>query len=79
MDLICCGAILIPIIWSIKHLREAADKDGKGFDKSIHPKYANFFFFILSGNFTQQVAIIPPILFDGGIVHLFHPHISLYG
>jgi len=23
VDIICCGAILIPIIWSIKHLREA--------------------------------------------------------
>jgi len=29
VDLVCCGAILIPIIWSIKHLREAADVDGK--------------------------------------------------
>jgi len=29
VDLICCGAILVPIIWSIKHLREAADVDGK--------------------------------------------------
>ena len=25
----CCGAILIPIIWSIKHLRDAAASDGK--------------------------------------------------
>lgn len=29
VDIICCGAILIPIIWSIKHLREAAQSDGK--------------------------------------------------
>jgi len=29
VDIICCGAILIPIIWSIKHLREAAATDGK--------------------------------------------------
>lgn len=30
MDIICCGAILVPIIWSIKHLRDAAAIDGKG-------------------------------------------------
>lgn len=29
VDIICCGAILIPIIWSIKHLREASQSDGK--------------------------------------------------
>jgi len=29
VDIICCGAILIPIIWSIKHLREASQIDGK--------------------------------------------------
>jgi len=31
VDIICCGAILIPIIWSIKHLREASQIDGKAF------------------------------------------------
>lgn len=29
VDILCCGAILIPIIWSIKHLREASQIDGK--------------------------------------------------
>jgi len=29
VDIICCGAILVPIIWSIKHLREASQIDGK--------------------------------------------------
>jgi len=29
VDIICCGAVLIPIIWSIKHLREASEIDGK--------------------------------------------------
>jgi len=29
VDIICCGAVLIPIIWSIKHLREASQSDGK--------------------------------------------------
>ncbi|GLI58639.1 hypothetical protein VaNZ11_000376 [Volvox africanus] len=29
VDIICCCAILFPIVWSIKHLREAAQTDGK--------------------------------------------------
>uniref|UniRef100_A0A8K9X0I0 G protein-coupled receptor 108 n=1 Tax=Oncorhynchus mykiss TaxID=8022 RepID=A0A8K9X0I0_ONCMY len=30
VDLICCGAILFPVIWSIRHLQEASSTDGKG-------------------------------------------------
>mmetsp|Transcript_38086 Transcript_38086/g.98340 ORF Transcript_38086/g.98340 Transcript_38086/m.98340 type:complete len:282 (-) Transcript_38086:294-1139(-) len=29
LDIVCCCAILFPIVWSIKHLREAAGSDGK--------------------------------------------------
>eukprot|EP00249_Psilotum_nudum_P012000 c23519_g1_i2 orf=331-1659(+) len=29
VDVICCCAILFPIVWSIKHLRQAAHTDGK--------------------------------------------------
>jgi len=29
VDIVCCCAILFPIVWSIKHLREAAGTDGK--------------------------------------------------
>ena len=29
LDVLCCCAILFPIVWSIRHLREAAEADGK--------------------------------------------------
>merc|ERR1740130_2424436 len=32
VDIVCCVAILLPIVWSIRHLQEAAAADGKGAD-----------------------------------------------
>jgi hypothetical protein len=29
LDIVCCCAVLFPIVWSIKHLREASRTDGK--------------------------------------------------
>ncbi|XP_044851471.1 protein GPR108-like [Mauremys mutica] len=29
VDLLCCGAILFPVVWSIRHLPEASSTDGK--------------------------------------------------
>lgn len=29
IDLVCCGAILLPVVWSIRHLQEASCTDGK--------------------------------------------------
>ncbi|DAA27907.1 TPA: G protein-coupled receptor 108-like [Bos taurus] len=30
VDLICCGTILFPVVWSIRHLQDASGTDGKG-------------------------------------------------
>ncbi|XP_067868382.1 protein GPR107 isoform X2 [Heterodontus francisci] len=29
VDLLCCGAILFPVVWSVRHLQEASATDGK--------------------------------------------------
>ena len=29
LDVICCGAILFPIVWSIRHLEQSSQTDGK--------------------------------------------------
>ena len=29
VDLVCCGTVLFPIVWSIRHLQEATKVDGK--------------------------------------------------
>lgn len=29
VDLLCCAAVLIPVVWSIRHLQEASQTDGK--------------------------------------------------
>ncbi|XP_077707173.1 protein GPR107 isoform X1 [Canis aureus] len=36
VDLLCCGAILFPVVWSIRHLQEASATDGKAGD-SMRP------------------------------------------
>ncbi|NXL17060.1 GP107 protein, partial [Setophaga kirtlandii] len=36
VDLLCCGAILFPVVWSIRHLQEASATDGKGKGAAIN-------------------------------------------
>uniref|UniRef100_A0A672KH87 Protein GPR107-like n=1 Tax=Sinocyclocheilus grahami TaxID=75366 RepID=A0A672KH87_SINGR len=35
VDLLCCGAILFPVVWSIRHLQESSVTDGKGMSNII--------------------------------------------
>ena len=35
IDIVCCIAVLVPIIWSIRHLKEASTIDGKGSSRRL--------------------------------------------
>uniref|UniRef100_A0A2K5M800 G protein-coupled receptor 107 n=1 Tax=Cercocebus atys TaxID=9531 RepID=A0A2K5M800_CERAT len=43
VDLLCCGAILFPVVWSIRHLQEASATDGKGKFPRAHFVLLSFF------------------------------------
>lgn len=36
LDIACCAVIIFPIVWRIKHLREAAETDGKAERCDLH-------------------------------------------
>ncbi|NXT24892.1 GP107 protein, partial [Syrrhaptes paradoxus] len=56
VDLLCCGAILFPVVWSIRHLQEASATDGKG--KKGSTRMMLLFSFMLSAFPSQIVCYI---------------------
>lgn len=58
VDIVCCGAILIPIIWSIRHLREAARIDGKA-ARNIHKLklFRQFYLLVVSYIYFTRVIV----------------------
>uniref|UniRef100_A0A668A6Q9 G protein-coupled receptor 108 n=1 Tax=Myripristis murdjan TaxID=586833 RepID=A0A668A6Q9_9TELE len=55
VDLICCGAILFPVVWSIRHLQEASSTDGKG--KKL-PLISHNHYIVCYIYFTRIIAIL---------------------
>ncbi|CAF0732311.1 unnamed protein product [Adineta steineri] len=47
VDLLCCGAIIFPIVWSIRHLEQSAKTDGKALSSLSKLKIFRQFYFMI--------------------------------
>jgi len=58
LDIICCCAILFPIVWSIKHLREAAHSDGKA-ARNLHKLtlFRQFYVMVVSFIYFTRIVV----------------------
>ncbi|XP_077334390.1 protein GPR107 isoform X2 [Lithobates pipiens] len=58
VDLLCCGAILFPVIWSIRHLQEASATDGKAINLAKLKLFRHYYVMIVCFiYFTRIIAI----------------------
>jgi len=58
VDLICCGAILFPVVWSIRHLREASESDGKAAASLVKLRlFRRFYVMVLGYIYTTRIII----------------------
>nr|XP_014342922.1 PREDICTED: protein GPR108 [Latimeria chalumnae] len=60
VDLICCGAILFPVVWSIRHLQEASSTDGKAAMNLVKLKLFRHYYVMIVCYiyFTRIIAIL---------------------
>jgi len=58
VDLICCGAILFPVVWSIRHLREASESDGKAKQSLTKLRvFRRFYVMVLAYIYTTRIIV----------------------
>jgi hypothetical protein len=58
VDLICCGAILFPVVWSIRHLRESSEVDGKAQTSLVKLRlFRRFYVMVLAYVYTTRIII----------------------
>jgi hypothetical protein len=53
VDLLCCGAILFPVVWSIRHLQEGSQTDGKAAINLRKLKLFRHFYIMVSAVFSD--------------------------
>lgn len=77
VDLLCCGAIIFPVVWSIKHVEEAAHIDGKA---AVNLRKLKLFkhFYIMIFSYIYFTRIIVYLLKVFFIVVITFPIISFY-
>ncbi|XP_064648726.1 protein GPR107-like isoform X2 [Lineus longissimus] len=54
VDLLCCGAILFPVVWSIRHLQEGSQTDGKAAINLRKLKLFRHFYIMITVPFQFQ-------------------------
>lgn len=58
MDMICCCLILLPIVWSIRHLRQAAGADGKAARNMARLKnFRTFYLLVVSYVYFTRIIV----------------------
>jgi len=58
LDLICCCMILMPIVWSIRHLREASAVDGKAATNFARLKnFRSFYLLVVSYVYFTRIIV----------------------
>ena len=59
LDVICCCAILLPIVWSIKNLRDAAGQDGKAAQAVAQMKtFRSFYILTVAYIYLTRIVIV---------------------
>jgi len=58
LDMVCCCLILLPIMWSIRHLREAAQVDGKAARNMVRLKrFRTFYLLVVSYVYFTRIIV----------------------
>lgn len=58
VDVLCCLAILLPIVWSIRHLRQAAETDGKAHNNLTKlTQFRHFYILTLVYVYFTRIAV----------------------
>jgi len=59
LDMICCCLILLPIMWSIKHLKEAEEVDGKAAKNMLRLKrFRTFYLLVVSYVYFTRIIVL---------------------
>lgn len=76
LDMICCCIILLPIVWSIRHLRDAAGADGKAAANFARLKnFRSFYILVVSYvYFTRIIVFLLEATLPFEITWLGNPH-----